>query len=190
MAEQKASDLQGRLEETKLELAETASILSTRDKELTDLKGTKKAHKQTNYNKGFRDAENSVGPVIIQAWKFRFMKGWMATVNAVDLLEESPFRSANQVLLPEDLVVKTQAEEQGEDSSKEEGTESLESRELSKQIDSHVVVLDDDNPRTTSTTLSSDTAQPIVISNPLPTNPLAGQEAPTSTPLITNTPSV
>ena len=83
----------------------------------------------------------------------------MATVNVVDLLEESLFRSADQVLLPEDLVVKTQAEEQGEDSSKEEeGTESLESRELSKQIDSHVVVSDDDNPRTTSTMLSSDTA--------------------------------
>ena len=43
LAEQKASDLQGRLGETKLELAETASILSTRDKELTDLKGIKKA---------------------------------------------------------------------------------------------------------------------------------------------------
>ena len=43
LAEQKASDLQGRLGETKLKLTETASILSARDKELTNLKGEVKA---------------------------------------------------------------------------------------------------------------------------------------------------
>ena len=39
LAKQKASDLQGRLGETELKLTETTSILSTQDKELTDLKG-------------------------------------------------------------------------------------------------------------------------------------------------------
>ena len=83
----------------------------------------------------------------------------MAAVNVVDLLEDSPFRCADRVLLPEGLVVKTQVEEQGKDSSEEEeGMESPESRDISKQINSHVVVLDDDNPRTTSTTLSPDPA--------------------------------
>ena len=55
--EQKASDIQGKLEEIELKLEETASLLSTWDKELVDLKGMEKARKQT-YNKGFRDAEN------------------------------------------------------------------------------------------------------------------------------------
>ena len=115
----------------------------------------------------------------------------MAAVNVVDLPEDSPFKSANRVLLPEDLMVKTQVEEQGKNSNEEEeGMESPESRDLSKQIDSHVVVLDDDNPRTTSTTLSLNAALPIVTSDPLPTNPPTDQEAPTSTPLITDTPSV
>nr|POF24674.1 hypothetical protein CFP56_67247 [Quercus suber] len=150
LVEQKASDLQGRLRETKLKLSTTASILSARDKELTDLKGAEKARKQTYYNKGFKDAENSAGPLIFQAQKFGFMEGWMT-------------------------VVKTQAEEQGEDSSdEEEGTESSEARELSKQIDSHVVVLDYDNSRTATTTSNPDAVQPVVTSDLPPTNPPAG----------------
>ena len=57
----------------------------------------------------------------------------MAAINAFSLLDESLFRSINRVPLPEDSTVETQAEEQGEDSNdEEEGTESLESRELLK----------------------------------------------------------
>ena len=53
--------------------------------------------------------------------------------------------------------LKTQAEEQGKDSSnEEEGTETPKANELSKQIDSHVVVLDYDNIRTTATTSNPD----------------------------------
>lgn len=43
LVEQKANDLQGRLREIKLKLAETASILSARDKKPTGLKGAEKA---------------------------------------------------------------------------------------------------------------------------------------------------
>nr|POE97076.1 arginine--trna ligase, cytoplasmic [Quercus suber] len=46
-----------------LGLAETASLLSTWDKELADHKGTKKTQKQTYYNKSFRDAKNLAGPM-------------------------------------------------------------------------------------------------------------------------------
>ena len=67
LAEQKASNLQGRLGETELKVTETARILSARDKELTNFKSTKKTQKQTYYNKGFRDVKNSVGPMISQA---------------------------------------------------------------------------------------------------------------------------
>lgn len=56
----------------------------------------------------------------------------MAAVNVVGLPENSPFRSADQVSLPEDPEAEVQALEQDEDSSEEdEGTESLETRDLS-----------------------------------------------------------
>lgn len=102
MAKQRVGDLQGKLGKTELKLAEIASLLSTQDKELTDLKSMAKARKQAYYNKGFKDTKNSVGLVIFQAQKFRFMEGWMAAVNVVGLPENSPFRSADQVPLLED----------------------------------------------------------------------------------------
>lgn len=64
-----------------------------------------------------------------------------------------PFRSTNQIPLAEDLVVETQAKEKDEDNNdEEECSESPESRELSKQIDFHVVVLDNDQPRNSTST--------------------------------------
>lgn len=132
LAKQRVEDLQGKLGKTELKLAEIASLLSTLDKELTDLKRMAKARKQAYYNKGFKDTENSVRLVIFQARKFGFMEGWMAAVNVVGLPENSPFRSADQVSLPEDPEAEVQALEQDEDSSEEdEGTESLETRGLS-----------------------------------------------------------
>ena len=98
-------------------LVEIASLLFAWDKELTDLKSIPKARKQAYYNKNFRDAENFVRPVIFQAQKFGFMEGWMAEVDAIGLLRNSPFRSVNQVLLLEDPEAKVQAPEQDEDSS-------------------------------------------------------------------------
>lgn len=75
-------------------------------------------------------------------------------------------------------MVETQVEEDGEDSSnEEEGLESLESRELSKQIDSHMVVLDDDQPRTSTPNSDQNAAQSIVSLDLPSTNPSAGQEA-------------
>lgn len=47
LAKQKASDLQGKLRETKLKFTERASLLFAQDKELIDQKSTKKARKQT-----------------------------------------------------------------------------------------------------------------------------------------------
>ena len=81
-AEQKANEALNKLGEAELKLAETASILSTLDKEFVDYKGGEKARKQTYYNKGFKHAMDSVGPVIFQAQKFGFMEGWIVAVNA------------------------------------------------------------------------------------------------------------
>ena len=67
----------GKLAEIELKLAETASTLSTGDKEFTNYKRGEKARKQTYYNRGFRDAESLAGLVIFQArslglWKARW----------------------------------------------------------------------------------------------------------------------
>ena len=128
-----------------------ASLVSAHDKKLADLNNTMKTRNQTYYNKGFRDAENSAGLVVFQARKFSFMEGWMVAVNTIGLPDTSSFRSANQIPLSEDPEVEAQAQEQSKDSSeKEENAESPEMRELSHQIDSHVVVLDEDNTTTTA----------------------------------------
>ena len=114
----------------------------------------------------------------------------MVAVNAIGLLVESPFRKADQVPLPEDPVAKVKTEEQEEDSSdNDEGGESPKSRELSRKIDSHVMVLDDKQPRT-GVSMSEKIAQPMVTSDPPPSNPPIDQEAPVMNPAATVTPEV
>ena len=67
LAEQKVEDLQGKLGEAEVKLAKFSSIVSARDKELTNLKETMKNCEQVFYNIGFKDAENLVGAVVFQA---------------------------------------------------------------------------------------------------------------------------
>ncbi|KAM3732106.1 hypothetical protein ACB098_11G035600 [Castanea mollissima] len=64
LAEQKAEDLQGKLGEAEIKLAEATSLVFACDKELADLKETLKTYEQVYYNMGFKDAENSTGPMI------------------------------------------------------------------------------------------------------------------------------
>ena len=69
-------------------------------------------------------------------------------MNTLNLLEDSPFRDASQVPLPEDPPVNTQDDDQ-EEKSKDERDDNPGMRELSEQIDAHVVVLDEENPSST-----------------------------------------
>ena len=94
LAEQKAEDLQGKLGEAKVKLAKVFSIVSACDKELANLKETMKNYEQVFYNMGFKDAENSTVAIVFQARKFKFVKGWMAVVNAIGLPDTSPFTDA------------------------------------------------------------------------------------------------
>ena len=167
LAKYKTKGLQGKLGENEIKLAEMVSLASTHDKELANLKIMMKARKQTYYNKGFKNAENSVGPVVFQARKFEFIKGWMAAVNAISLPDTSPFMSDDQILLCEDPEAEAQAPKQDEDSNEEEeGTDSLEMRDLSQQIDSHVVVLDEDNPTTAAPLMIQGITQLTLGSDP------------------------
>ena len=82
----------------------------------------------------------------------------MVAVNTIGLPNTSSFRSANQIPLSEDPKVEAQAQEQSKDSSeKEENAKSPEMRELSHQIDSHVVVLDEDNTTTITPSVTQGT---------------------------------
>lgn len=100
------SSVYSKLGETELKLTKAASLVFAHDKELADLKKTVKNWNQSYYNNGFKDAENSTEPVIFQAWKFRFLEGWMAAMNAISLPNTSAFRSADKIPLLEDLEVK------------------------------------------------------------------------------------
>ena len=112
----------------------------------------------------------------------------MATVNANRLYANSPFRSTEQVPLPKDATVGAQAGEKEEESSdEEEGAESSESQELSRQIDSHVVVLNEDQPRT-GTTAHDQTTQLLITTIPMPENLSTGPAAPVPTPSTNITP--
>ena len=102
LAEQKMEDLQGKLEEAKIKLAEATSIVSGREKELANLKETMKICKQVFYNMGFKDTENLAGAVIFQDRRFGFSEGWMAAINAISLPESSAFSDLNQKPLPND----------------------------------------------------------------------------------------
>lgn len=62
-----------KLGKIELKLAKTARILSAWDKEFANYKGKEKAQKQTYYNRGFKDTENSTGLVIFQAQNFEFI---------------------------------------------------------------------------------------------------------------------
>lgn len=87
----------------------------------------------------------------------------MVAVNANGLPKDSFFRSANRVLLLKNPIIETQVKKEGEDSSDEkEGSRSTESKEMSRQIDFHVVVLDDDHSRNSTPTFDKNIAQSIV----------------------------
>lgn len=87
----------------------------------------------------------------------------MVAINAIGLPKDSFFKSAIRVLLLENPIIETQVEKEGEDSSdEEEGSRSTEFREMSRPIDSHVVVLDDDHSRNSTPTFDKNIAQSIV----------------------------
>ena len=84
------------------------------------------------YNEGFADAENSVELVIKGAWKLAFKKGWLAALQALGVLEDSPLRDPSQIA----FLSPTPAVQNPLEPIDEEETQSM--RELVEQIDFHV----------------------------------------------------
>ena len=136
LAEKRLADLEAKVGETKLKLAEAESLNTVRAEELADLRAALEGCESKWYNEGFADAENSVELVINEARKLALKDGWFAALQAVVVLEDSPLKDPNQIPLPN---LPTVAQKTPVVADKEETT-SL--RELVEQIDAHAEPID------------------------------------------------
>ena len=73
-------DLEAKLRETELKLAEAESLNSLWAEELADLRVALEGCESKWYNEGFVDAKNLVEPVINEARKLVFKEGWFAAL--------------------------------------------------------------------------------------------------------------
>ena len=89
-----------KLEGTKLKLVEVESLNLAQAEKIADLKASLEACEEKWYNKGFMDAENSVEPIVHQAWHHRFKEGWLAALQVMGVAEDSPLRNLEQIPYP------------------------------------------------------------------------------------------
>ena len=93
LAEKRLADLEAKVRETKLKLAEVESLNTAWAEELADLRAALEGCESKWYNEGFADAENSVELVINEARKLALKDGWFATLQAAVVLEDSPLKT-------------------------------------------------------------------------------------------------
>lgn len=67
LAEQKVASWETKLGDMELRLADVESVISSRDKEIADLKVALTEREDKFYNMGFMDVENSSEPVMFQS---------------------------------------------------------------------------------------------------------------------------
>ena len=94
------AEAEDKLGGVELKLAEVASLNLAQADEIVDLKAALEACKNKWYNEGFADVENSVEPIIHQAWFNGFEKGWLVALQAMGVPEDSPLRNLEQILYP------------------------------------------------------------------------------------------
>ena len=134
-AEKRLAELVTRQNETEEKLAEATSLNSTLFKEVTDLRAALEACEGKWYDKGFADAEKGVKLVVMQARQLSFREGWIATLQALGVPEDSPLRDPSQIPIPDS----TPAAQNPVGPNDEEETDSL--RELVEQIDAHMEMI-------------------------------------------------
>ena len=78
LAEKRLANLEAKVGETKLKLAEAENLNSAQAEDLVDLRAALEGCESKWYNEGFVDAEDSVEPVISEAQKLAFKEGWFA----------------------------------------------------------------------------------------------------------------
>ena len=134
LAKKRSTELEMKLGGTELKLAKARSLNLAHANELADLKATLEACENKWYNKGFADAENSSKPVIRQAQKLGFKKGWLATLQAMRVPKDSILRNQIPFLNPFPTI------QNPSNTVDEEETPNI--RELVQAIDSHVELVD------------------------------------------------
>ena len=142
-----------------MKLVQAESVIFARNKEMADLKAAVAKSEDKFYNMGFANAENSRESIMVESQRYGFGEGWMATVNAMGLLEDSAFRDLEQIPYPEGLIcppVQTTNQPEEEDS--------LSMRELVEEIDSHAKVIELDG--STNPTAVEDQMPPSTLPNP------------------------
>ena len=97
---------------------------------------------------GFTNAENSYSEVVFYARRLHFAEGGMDAMNAINLPETSSFRDPFHIPLLIDPFVQALTVKVAEEEEDEEGEDSHNMAKLAKQINSHMVVIDVDNPAT------------------------------------------
>lgn len=125
-----------KLGETELKLAEAESLNLAQADEIADLKVALEACEDNWYNAGFADAENSVEPIVYQASRNGFEEGWIAALQAMGVLDDSPLRNPKQIpfLGPPPLVQNPSG------TNDEQDTPSM--KELVQEIDFHVELVE------------------------------------------------
>ena len=93
--EKRAADLEGKLGDAEVKLAWAKSVVSARNKEVVDLQVALVQSEDKFYNMGFASTKNSNEPIMLESLRYGFREGWMATVNALGLPEDSFFRDFN-----------------------------------------------------------------------------------------------
>lgn len=81
-------------------MAEVESLTLAQADEIASLKATLDAFKEKGYNLRFADAENSVEPIVLQAWHHGFEEGWLAVLQAMGVDEDSHLRNPEQIPYP------------------------------------------------------------------------------------------
>ena len=78
LAEKRLANLEAKVGETELKLAEAENLNSAQAEDLADLRAALEGCESKWYNEGFVDVEDSVEPVISEAQKLAFKEGWFA----------------------------------------------------------------------------------------------------------------
>ena len=100
VVEKKLAEMEAKMGGTELKLAEAKSLTLAHADEIADLKAALDASEEKGYNKGFIEAENSGEPIVHQAWHHGFAKGWLAALQAMGVVEDSPLRNPEQIPYP------------------------------------------------------------------------------------------
>lgn len=91
------ANLEGKLGDAEVRLTQVETVISTRDKEIVDLKIVMVQSEDKCYNMGFANTKSSSKLIMLDSWRHGFREGWMAAVNALGLLEDSIFRDPNKI---------------------------------------------------------------------------------------------